>query len=61
MQWQRICRKFKREATSVASLSDNNIVNIYDVGSENNIHYIVMEYVDGKTLKELIVEKENWS
>ncbi|ACA55147.1 Stk1 family PASTA domain-containing Ser/Thr kinase [Clostridium botulinum] len=49
--------KFKREATSVASLSDNNIVNIYDVGSENNIHYIVMEYVDGKTLKELIVEK----
>ena len=50
--------KFKREATSVASLSDNNIVNIYDVGSEDNIHYIVMEYVDGKTLKELIVEKE---
>ncbi|KOR51151.1 Stk1 family PASTA domain-containing Ser/Thr kinase [Clostridium botulinum] len=49
--------KFKREATSVASLSDNNIVNIYDVGSENNIHYIVMEYVDAKTLKELIVEK----
>ncbi|WP_251860342.1 Stk1 family PASTA domain-containing Ser/Thr kinase [Clostridium sp. Marseille-Q2269] len=49
--------KFKREATSVASLSDNNIVNIYDVGSENDIHYIVMEYVDGKTLKELIVEK----
>ncbi|GAA0734714.1 Stk1 family PASTA domain-containing Ser/Thr kinase [Clostridium oceanicum] len=49
--------KFKREATSVASLGDNNIVNIYDVGSEEDIHYIVMEYVKGKTLKELIDEK----
>ncbi|MBM7868930.1 serine/threonine-protein kinase [Clostridium pascui] len=49
--------KFKREATAAASLSDNNIVNIYDVGSQNNIHYIVMEYVKGKTLKEFIREK----
>lgn len=49
--------KFKREATAVASLSDNNIVNIYDVGSQNSIHYIVMEYVKGKTLKEFIKEK----
>ncbi len=49
--------KFKREATAAASLSDNNIVNVYDVGSQNNIHYIVMEYIKGKTLKEFIREK----
>jgi len=46
--------KFKREATAVASLSDNNIVNIYDVGSYENTHYIVMEYVKGRTLKEVL-------
>lgn len=49
--------KFKREATAVASLSDNNIVNIYDVGSQGDINYIVMEYVKGITLKELIQQK----
>lgn len=48
--------KFKREATAAASLSDNNIVNIYDVGSEGDINYIVLEYVDGKTLKQIIRE-----
>lgn len=48
--------KFKREALAVASLSNTNIVNIYDVGSENDIHYIVMEYVNGKTLKQIIKE-----
>lgn len=46
--------KFKREATSAASLSDNNIVNVYDVGTQGDINYIVMEYVKGKTLKEII-------
>lgn len=46
--------KFKREATAAASLSHNNIVTIYDVGSQENINYIVLEYVDGKTLKEII-------
>ncbi|GAA0722792.1 Stk1 family PASTA domain-containing Ser/Thr kinase [Clostridium malenominatum] len=49
--------KFKREATAAASLSHNNIVNIYDVGSQQGVHYIVMEYIKGKTLKEVIVEK----
>lgn len=49
--------KFKREATAVASLSDNNIVNIYDVGTQEDINYIVMEYVKGKTLKEIIREE----
>lgn len=49
--------KFKREATAAASLSDNNIVNIYDVGTQGDINYIVMEYVKGKTLKEIIREE----
>lgn len=49
--------KFKREATAAASLCDNNIVNIYDVGSQENTNFIVMEYVKGKTLKQLIKEK----
>ena len=48
--------KFKQEASSAASLSHNNIVGIYDIGSENNINYIVMEYIDGKTLKQIINE-----
>lgn len=46
--------RFKREANSIASLSHPNIVNIYDVGSENNINFIVMEYVNGGTLKSVI-------
>lgn len=50
-------KKFKREATAVASLSDNNIVNVYDVGSDGDINYIVMEYVQGKSLKEILNEK----
>ncbi|WP_125153784.1 Stk1 family PASTA domain-containing Ser/Thr kinase [Clostridium rectalis] len=49
--------KFKREATAAASISDNNIVNIYDVGSQEGINYIVMEYVNGKTLKDVIRDK----
>lgn len=46
--------RFDREAQSATSLSHPNIVNIYDVGEEDNILYIVMEYVDGMTLKEYI-------
>ena len=46
--------KFNREAAAAAGLSGTNIVNIYDVGNERNINYIVMEYVDGKTLKEIV-------
>lgn len=49
-----IAQKFKREATAIANLSDANIVNILDVGSQDDIDYIVMELVTGKTLKELI-------
>ncbi|HEY8420458.1 MAG TPA: Stk1 family PASTA domain-containing Ser/Thr kinase [Thermoclostridium sp.] len=46
--------RFEREAYAAASLSHPNIVSIYDVGREGNIHYIVMEYIDGITLKEYI-------
>ena len=46
--------KFRKEALSAASLSHPNIVGIYDVGSDKEVHYIVMEYVEGKTLKQVI-------
>lgn len=47
-------KRFRREAQSAASLSHPNIVSIYDVGKDGSEDYIVMEYVHGKTLKELI-------
>src|SRR6056297_273993 len=46
--------KFKDESQAAAKLNHNNIVNIYDTGIDDNIHYIVMEYVEGTTLKEYI-------
>ena len=49
--------KFRSEAQAAAGLEHPNIVNIYDVGSENGIHYIVMEYVEGITLKTYIEKK----
>ncbi|WP_051624033.1 Stk1 family PASTA domain-containing Ser/Thr kinase [Clostridium akagii] len=48
--------RFKREASAVASVSHPNIVNVYDVGEENSINFIVMEYISGKTLKQVIKE-----
>ncbi len=56
-----ILERFKQEANAVAFLSHPNIVNIYNVGSEDNIHYIVMEYVKGDTLKEIIRAKGHLS
>ncbi|MEK3887022.1 Stk1 family PASTA domain-containing Ser/Thr kinase [Bacillus sp. FSL K6-3431] len=47
-------RRFQREAQAATSLNHENIVNIYDVGEESDIYYIVMEYVDGTTLKQFI-------
>jgi len=49
--------KFRAEALSVARISHPNIVNIFDVGDQDGIYYIVMEYVDGYTLKHLIREQ----
>ncbi|MFQ9977508.1 Stk1 family PASTA domain-containing Ser/Thr kinase [Clostridium cadaveris] len=52
-----LVEKFTKEATAIANLSDNNIVNVLDVGTQGDIHYIVMEYVNGKTLKQIIREE----
>lgn len=49
-------RRFQREALSTTSLAHPNIVNIFDVGEDDSIHYLVMEYVPGKTLKDYIID-----
>ncbi len=51
-------RRFNVEAQAAASLTHPNIVSIYDVGYESGFHYIVMEYIEGKTLKDYIEEKK---
>ncbi|GLX68406.1 Stk1 family PASTA domain-containing Ser/Thr kinase [Paenibacillus glycanilyticus] len=50
-------RRFRREAQSAASLSHPNVVSIYDVGQEEDTHYIVMEYIEGHNLNEIIHER----
>ena len=54
---QKFIESFRRESQAAASLSHPNIVNIFDVGQEGNIHYIVMELVEGRTLSDLIHEE----
>ncbi|KXH79938.1 Stk1 family PASTA domain-containing Ser/Thr kinase [Sporosarcina sp. HYO08] len=49
-------RRFLREALSATSLTHPNIVNIFDVGEDGELHYLVMEYVEGQTLKKYILE-----
>lgn len=56
-QNEQFIQKFKRESQAAASLSHNNIVKVFDVGVQENNHYIVMEYVSGQTLKEYIRDK----
>ncbi|THF73239.1 Stk1 family PASTA domain-containing Ser/Thr kinase [Cohnella fermenti] len=50
-------RRFRREAQSAAALSHPNIVSIYDVGQEQDTHYIIMEFVDGYNLNEIIRDR----
>ena len=54
---EKFIRRFQREAKSVSDLSHPNIVEVYDVGEEEGQHYIVMEYIDGRTLKQLIQKR----
>ena len=53
--------KFRVEAQAAAGLMHPNIVNVYDVGEEDGIHYIVMELVEGITLKKYIEKKSRLS
>ena len=55
---QDFVKKFRGEAQAAAGLSHINIVGVYDVGDEDSIHYIVMELVDGITLKDYITRKK---
>ena len=54
---EKFIRRFQREANSASSLKHPNIVEMYDVGDDNGKYFIVMEYVDGKTLKSLIKKR----
>lgn len=56
---EKFIRRFQREALSASSLSHPNIVEMYDVGEDNGNYYIVMEYVEGKTLKQLLKRRGN--
>ena len=54
---EKFVRRFQREALSASSLSHPNIVEMYDVGEDDGLYYIVMEYVEGKTLKQLLKKR----
>ena len=54
---EKFVRRFQREALSASSLAHQNIVEMYDVGEDDGVYYIVMEYVDGKTIKQLLKKR----
>ena len=54
---EKFVRRFQREALSASSLSHPNIVEMYDVGEDNGTYFIVMEYVEGRTLKQLLKKR----
>lgn len=54
---EKFVRRFQREALAASSLSHPNIVEVYDVGEDNGSYYIVMEYIEGKHLKQLIKKR----
>lgn len=55
---EKFVRKFEREAVAASNLNHPNIVSIYDVLQENNKHYIIMEYIEGITLKQLLRKRK---
>ena len=58
---EKFIRRFQREALSASSLSHPNIVEMYDVGEDDGQYYIVMEFVDGKTLKQVLKQRGHLS
>ena len=56
---EKFVRRFQREALSASSLSHPNIVEVYDVGEDNGLYYIVMEYIEGRHLKQLVKKRGN--
>ena len=54
---EKFVRRFQREALSASSLAHPNIVEMYDVGEDDGLYYIVMEYIEGKTLKQLLKKR----
>ena len=56
---EKFVRRFQREALSASSLSHPNIVEVYDVGEDNGSYFIVMEYIEGKHLKQLLKKRGN--
>lgn len=52
-------KRFNREANAVTKLSHNNIVSIYGVENEENFYYLILEYIDGMTLKDYMLKNEN--
>ena len=54
---QEFIKRFEVEAQAAASITHPNIVSVYDVGKDGNLYYIVMELIQGKTLKEIILEE----
>ena len=54
---EKFVRRFQREALSASSLTHPNIVEVYDVGEDNGLYYIVMEYIEGRHLKQLLKKR----
>ncbi|MBR4179050.1 MAG: serine/threonine protein kinase, partial [Bacilli bacterium] len=54
---EKFIRRFQREAYAASALSHPNIVEMYDVGEDNGTYFIVMEYIEGRTLKQLLKKR----
>ena len=58
-QDEKFVKKFQREANAAATIIHPNVVEMYDVGKDDDNYFIVMEYIDGQTLKNLIKKEEH--